>query len=102
MRLATQSSSITSVKVSATGKPSHAGVGRFGSRPLAAPRNDGLQYRRTSAPGPAVSARRLEITLTVNGEPIAARVEARTTLVDFLRDDLALTGSHVGCEHGVC
>src|SRR4029079_2252496 len=64
--------------------------------------NDGLQYRRTSAPGPAVSARHLEITLTVNGEPIAARVEARTTLVDFLRDDLALTGSHVGCEHGVC
>jgi aerobic carbon-monoxide dehydrogenase small subunit len=49
-----------------------------------------------------VSARHLEITLTVNGEPITARVEARTTLVDFLRDDLALTGSHVGCEHGVC
>ena len=49
-----------------------------------------------------MSARHLEITLTVNGEPIAARVEARTTLVDFLRDDLALTGSHVGCEHGVC
>ena len=44
----------------------------------------------------------LDITLTVNGEPVAERVEARKTLVDFLRDDLSLTGSHVGCEHGVC
>jgi carbon-monoxide dehydrogenase small subunit len=42
------------------------------------------------------------ITLTVNGERIAERVEARKTLVDFLRDDLFMTGSHVGCEHGVC
>jgi carbon-monoxide dehydrogenase small subunit len=49
-----------------------------------------------------MSARHLDITLTVNGEPVAARVEARRTLVDFLREDLALTGSHVGCEHGVC
>jgi carbon-monoxide dehydrogenase small subunit len=44
----------------------------------------------------------LEISITVNGEPINERVEARKTLVDFLRDDLGLTGSHVGCEHGVC
>jgi len=44
----------------------------------------------------------LDITLTVNGERIAERVEARKTLVDFLRETLALTGSHVGCEHGVC
>jgi aerobic carbon-monoxide dehydrogenase small subunit len=44
----------------------------------------------------------LAITLTVNGERVAERVDARKTLVDFLRDDLALTGSHVGCEHGVC
>jgi carbon-monoxide dehydrogenase small subunit len=44
----------------------------------------------------------LDISLTVNGERVEARVEARKTLVDFLRDDLALTGSHVGCEHGVC
>ena len=44
----------------------------------------------------------LDITLTVNGEQVSARVEARKTLVDFLRDDLALTGSHIGCEHGVC
>ncbi|MBX6329779.1 MAG: (2Fe-2S)-binding protein [Pseudolabrys sp.] len=43
-----------------------------------------------------------DIALTVNGERVAARVEPRKTLVDFLREDLALTGSHVGCEHGVC
>jgi aerobic carbon-monoxide dehydrogenase small subunit len=43
-----------------------------------------------------------DISLRVNGEDVAAQVEARKTLVDFLRDDLALTGSHVGCEHGVC
>jgi len=42
------------------------------------------------------------ISLTVNGEAVSETVEARKTLVDFLRDDLALTGSHVGCEHGVC
>jgi len=44
----------------------------------------------------------LDISLTVNGEAVAERVEARKTLVDFLREDLGLTGSHVGCEHGVC
>ena len=44
----------------------------------------------------------LDITLTVNGEPVSERVEARKSLVDFVRDDLGLTGSHVGCEHGVC
>jgi carbon-monoxide dehydrogenase small subunit len=42
------------------------------------------------------------ITLTVNGEGVRAAVEPRKSLVDFLRDDLFLTGSHVGCEHGVC
>ncbi len=43
-----------------------------------------------------------EITLEVNGEKVSERIDARTTLVDFLRERLALTGSHVGCEHGVC
>jgi aerobic carbon-monoxide dehydrogenase small subunit len=43
-----------------------------------------------------------DISLRVNGEDVSERVEARKTLVDFLRDDLGLTGSHVGCEHGVC
>jgi carbon-monoxide dehydrogenase small subunit len=44
----------------------------------------------------------LNISMTVNGEQVAERVEPRQSLVDFLRDDLGLTGSHVGCEHGVC
>jgi len=43
-----------------------------------------------------------DLALTVNGEVVRERVDARKTLVDFLRDDLGLTGSHVGCEHGVC
>jgi carbon-monoxide dehydrogenase small subunit len=42
------------------------------------------------------------ITLTVNGEEVEASVDARKSLVDFLREDLGLTGSHVGCEHGLC
>ena len=44
----------------------------------------------------------LDISLTVNGEAVAEAVEPRLTLVDFLRETLGLTGSHVGCEHGVC
>jgi len=43
-----------------------------------------------------------DIRLTVNGETVVETVEPRMTLVDFLRETLALTGSHVGCEHGVC
>ena len=43
-----------------------------------------------------------EISLVVNGEPVRERIEARKSLVDFLRDDLGLTGTHLGCEHGVC
>ena len=42
------------------------------------------------------------ITVTVNGRPHEATVEVRKTLADFLRDDLELTGTHLGCEHGVC
>ena len=42
------------------------------------------------------------VSLEVNGKPVSARVPARTTLVDFLRDELRLTGTHVGCEHGTC
>lgn len=43
-----------------------------------------------------------EITLTVNGDTVTATVPVRLNLVDFLRNTLGLTGSHVGCEHGVC
>jgi len=42
------------------------------------------------------------ISLTVNGQPHVAEVEPRRLLVDFLREDLGLTGTHIGCEHGVC
>ena len=42
------------------------------------------------------------ITVTVNGKIYERSVEPRMTLVDLLRDELALTGTHVGCEHGVC
>ena len=44
----------------------------------------------------------VNVTLRVNGETISRQIEARTNLVDFLRYELGLTGSHVGCEHGVC
>jgi carbon-monoxide dehydrogenase small subunit len=44
----------------------------------------------------------IDITLTVNGTQVSRRVQARTHLVDFLREELGLTGSHAGCEHGVC
>ena len=43
-----------------------------------------------------------EVQLTVNGYPETVQVEARRTLADTLREDLGLTGTHVGCEHGVC
>ena len=43
-----------------------------------------------------------EITLTVNGERVVQRVAPRQSLIDFVRENLGLTGSHVGCEHGVC
>jgi aerobic-type carbon monoxide dehydrogenase small subunit (CoxS/CutS family) len=44
----------------------------------------------------------LDITLSVNGTQVSRRVAPRQHLVDFLRDELGLTGSHTGCEHGVC
>jgi carbon-monoxide dehydrogenase small subunit len=44
----------------------------------------------------------LEISALVNGRPVHRRVPARRLLADLLRDDLGLTGTHVGCEHGVC
>ena len=44
----------------------------------------------------------LSISLTVNGERVTRSVPVRQHLVDFLRMDLGLTGSHIGCEHGVC
>ena len=47
-------------------------------------------------------AERLSIRLTVNGRVVEREISARRSLADFLREDLGLTGTHVGCEHGVC
>lgn len=44
----------------------------------------------------------VRITLTVNGEPVSEAVEPRLLASDFIRDQLGLTGTHVGCEHGIC
>jgi aerobic carbon-monoxide dehydrogenase small subunit len=45
---------------------------------------------------------KLSVSLTVNGKPVAADIESRTLLVDFLRDRLRLTGTHVGCDTAQC
>jgi carbon-monoxide dehydrogenase small subunit len=44
----------------------------------------------------------VEVRLILNGQPVERQVEERRSLADFLRHDLGLTGTHVGCEHGVC
>ena len=55
-----------------------------------------------SAGDPVAERRELAVSLVVNGERRGAEVPARRLLSDFLRHDLGLTGTHVGCEHGVC
>ena len=58
----------------------------------------------TASPRPetiAMGASRM-ISLTLNGRPVTAETEGRTNLADFVRDTLNLTGTHLGCEHGVC
>lgn len=49
-----------------------------------------------------LSTELVTVCLTVNGQPREGRCEPRKLLVDFLREDLGLTGTHVGCEHGIC
>ena len=44
----------------------------------------------------------IRVSMSVNGKPVAATVEPRMSLADFLREELRLTGTHLGCEHGVC
>jgi carbon-monoxide dehydrogenase small subunit len=44
----------------------------------------------------------IDVSITVNGQRVERRIPARTNLVDFVRYELELTGSHIGCEHGVC
>jgi aerobic carbon-monoxide dehydrogenase small subunit len=50
----------------------------------------------------AQGAEQAVVRLTVNGRQVELPVESRRSLADFLREDLGLTGTHVGCEHGVC
>jgi len=50
----------------------------------------------------ASPAERAQITLTINGTRLSADVEVRKTLADFIREEAGLTGTHLGCEHGVC
>lgn len=45
---------------------------------------------------------KIGVTFTVNGETIQGSAEPRMTLADFLREEVGLTGTHLGCEHGVC
>jgi carbon-monoxide dehydrogenase small subunit len=49
-----------------------------------------------------MSEEAMTVTLTVNGEQVTRLVAVRQHLVDFLRTELGLTGSHLGCEHGIC
>ncbi|MFC5139125.1 (2Fe-2S)-binding protein [Actinomycetospora rhizophila] len=56
----------------------------------------------TTAENPAIASDTRTITLRVNGREVTRAVSTRTTLSDFLRDDLDLVSVHLGCEHGVC
>jgi xanthine dehydrogenase iron-sulfur cluster and FAD-binding subunit A len=81
-------------------------------RPARQPGHETAPCTRAAGPCAATHRRRrggarrmssdVDIALTVNGERVARRVEARRHLIDFLRLDLGLMGSHTGCEHGVC
>ena len=50
----------------------------------------------------ALTGFEIDITTEVNGEAVKRRVKARQHLADFVRDELGLTGTHLGCEHGIC
>src|SRR5579864_339413 len=51
---------------------------------------------------PATTPQLVRVEMTVNGQPVSEEVESRITLADFLRHQVGLTGTHLGCEHGVC
>ncbi len=66
------------------------------SEGITTPRKTRPRARRRAPAGQAT------IRLRVNGSEVSRTVEVRRTLADFLREDLGLTGTHLGCEHGVC
>lgn len=74
-------------------------VARRDTGPPAPPRGDAAP---PSSPAIVAADARVPITLRVNGHPRVAEVEPRTLLSDFLRHELGLTGTKVGCEHGAC
>lgn len=51
---------------------------------------------------PSTETNRTQVSFTVNGRPYEVKVDARRTLSDVIREELGLTGTHLGCEHGVC
>src|SRR5581483_1009013 len=59
-------------------------------------------YSRSHDAGTMTANEKFDITLNINGQDYPIRVEARRTLVDAIRDDCGQTGTHIGCEHGVC
>ena len=87
---------------------SQQGAARDGSGQNGSRRDEiGTLARGLGAGGQDVAGRlaaspKVQVRVTVNGVEHEALVETRRLLSDFLRDDLALTGTHVGCEHGVC
>ena len=93
-------------------RPARAGAGAgAGAGPDGEEDSGAAARERRGSPGPepdserdpaAADALRAKVRLTVNGRPVEAEVEPRTHLADFLRERLHLTGTHLGCEHGVC
>src|SRR5271163_2637514 len=75
---------------------------RLGSRYSRCPRRRNGFANICAMRGSASMPDKIRITLDVNGSEHTVSVEPRRTLVDVLRDDCHLTGTHVGCEHGVC
>ena len=70
--------------------------------PLRGTRKSGPTPKNGAARKPARPVDRRTISVTVNGVVHTAEVEVRKTLADFIREDTGLTGTHLGCEHGVC
>src|SRR5262249_38173450 len=66
-----------------------------------APQDDGFESVRVDGSTP-VTTDKLAITLSINGRDYPIAVEPRKTLVDAIRDDCGQTGTHIGCEHGIC
>ena len=77
-------------------------MGKIAGKRFAA-RDDGERdFAHPTAPSPLGMIDKIGIVLTINGRDHAIQVEPRKTLVDAIRDDCGQTGTHIGCEHGIC